>query len=180
MGKAKRPQRVKLVIGMLAKDKKLFDVVEEFFVDEFGEIDYRSAVLLFGHTDYYKRELGHPLRRRFISFEKLIPPERIAKIKIITNSLEEKLARRKSGSIKRQVNIDPGYISDSKLILATTKNYSHRIYLNKGVYAEVTLGWRNASFQPFEWTYPDYRTVEYINVLNAIRNAYMEQKKSMR
>ena len=180
MGKAKRPQRVKLVIGMLAKDKKLFDAVEEFFFNKFGEVDYRSPLVSFNHTDYYKKEMGHPIRRRFISFEKLISPEHIARIKAITNSLEEKFARRKGGSLTRRINIDPGYISDSKLILATTKDYYHRVYLNKGMYAEVTLAWKNASFQPFEWTYPDYRTAKYISILNAIRNAYMRQRKSSR
>jgi len=179
MGKAKRPQRVKLVIGMLAKDKKLFDAVEEFFIGEFGDIDYRGPVLLFDHTDYYKKEMGHPLKRRFISFKKLISPGRIAEIKLATNSLEEKFARGKNNSLRRRINIDPGYISDSKFILATTKNYYHRIYLNKGMYAEVTLAWKKGSFQPFEWTYPDYKTAGYIDTLNTIRNTYMHQRKQL-
>ena len=178
MGKAKRPYNVKLVIGMLAKNKKLFDSVEEFFVNEFGQIDYRSPVLLFDHTDYYKKELGHPLKRRFISFKKLIPPERIAKIKLATNSIEEKFARHENrgGVSKRRINIDPGYVSDSKLILATTKDYFHRMYLNKGILAEVTLAWKKGSFRPFEWTYPDYKTSEYRDILNLIRNTYMKQR----
>lgn len=177
MGKAKKPKRVKLVIGMLAKDKKLFDNIEEFFVKEFGEIDYRSPVLLFTHTDYYKKEMGHPLKRRFISFKKLILPGRLSNIKLRTNFLEEKFAGKEKGSIKRQINIDPGYISDSKLILATTKDYFHRVYLDKGIYAEVTLVWKKGSFQPFNWTYPDYKTKEYLEILNTVRNAYMRERK---
>jgi len=169
MGKAKKPRRVKLIIGMLAKNKKLFDISEEFFIKRFGAIDYKSPALSFDYTDYYKKEMGCPLKRRFISFKKSIPPEEITEIKLFTNSIEEKLSVNK----KRRVNIDPGYISDSKLILATTKDYFHRIYLNKGVYAEVTLYWRKDSFQPFEWTYPDYRTKEYLDILNAIRNNFI-------
>ncbi len=168
---AKKPRQVKLIIGMLAKDKKLFDRIEEFFAKEFGEIDYRSPVLRFDYTSYYRKEMGHPLARKFISFKKLIPPERISKIKLITNSLEETLAVKK----RRRINIDPGYISDSKLVLATTKNYSHRIYLDKGVYAEVTLSWKKGGFQPLEWTYPDYRTTEYREILDSIRNSYVQQ-----
>ena len=109
--------------------------------------------------------MGSPLKRQFISFEKPISPEKITDIKLFTNSIEEKLCVHK----KRRINIDPGYMSDSKLVLATTKEHFHRIYLNKGIYAEVTLYWRKGSFQPFEWTYPDYRTREYIDILNAIR-----------
>ena len=170
MGSAKKPKAVKLIIGMLARNKKLFEKTEEFFIEEFGLIDYQSPVISFKYTSYYKKEMGSPLKRKFISFKKLISPEKIAKIKLLTNLIEEKL----SISNKRQVNIDPGYISDAKLILATTKDYFHRIYLNQGIYAEVTLKWRKHSFEPFEWTYPDYRSKEYLRILNKIRNDLMK------
>lgn len=177
MGKPKRPKRVKLIIAMLARNKKLFDSIEEFFIKDFGEIDYRSPVLLFTHTAYYRKEMGHPLKRRFLSFKKLILPETISKIKTITNSLEGRFATQKGGSLKRQINIDPGYLSDSKLILVTAKDYSHRIYLKNGIYAEVTLAWKRGTFQPFEWTYPDYKTREYIDILNSIRKMYMDKRR---
>lgn len=170
MGKAKKPKAVKLIIGMLAKSQKLFDKTEEFFIRDFGPIDYKSRVIPFDYTDYYEKEMGSQLKRRFISFKKPISPEKIAKIKLATNSIEEKFSVDK----KRRINIDPGYISDAKLVLATTKDYFHRIYLNHGVYAEVTLKWRKGGFEPFEWTYPDYRSREYIDILNHIRDIYME------
>jgi len=176
MGKAKIPQQVKLVIGMLAKNKKLFDIVEEFFVKEFGPIDYISSLIPFKYTDYYKKEIGHPLNRKFVSFKERISPERLPQIKLTTNSLENDLSIKKNGGLKRRVNIDPGYLSDSKFVLATTKDYCHRLYLRDGIYGEVTLMWRKASFQPTDWTYPDYRTKEYIDTLNAIRNIYMEKR----
>ena len=106
MGRAKRPQRVKLIIGMLAKNKKLLGSVEEFFIEDFGEIDYKSPDLLFNHTDYYKKELGHPLKRRFVSFKKFILPENLSNIKLVTNSIEERFSRKKGPSLKRQINID--------------------------------------------------------------------------
>ena len=174
MGKAKKPKKVNLVIGMLAKDKKLFDKAEEFFIKDFGPIDYKSPVLLFNYTDYYKKEMGGNLKRVFISFEKLIPPEQISKIKLLTNSVEEKLAKNN----KRRINLDPGYISDAKLILATTKDYFHRIYLNLGIYAEVTLRWRRGGFEPFEWTYPDYQSKEYIDIFNTIRKRLCKIKQN--
>lgn len=170
MGSAKKPNAVKLIIGMLAKNKKLFEKAEEFFIKKFGLIDYQSPVIPFKYTAYYKKEMGSRLKRKFISFETLISQEKIAKIKLLTNSIEKKL----SVNNKRQVNIDPGYISDSKLVLATTKDYFHRIYLDHGIYAEITLKWRKHSFEPFEWTYPDYRSKEYIGILNEIRNNFMK------
>lgn len=176
MGKAKRPKRVKLIIGLLSKNKKLLTEIEEFFIGEFGDIDYRSRELLFDHTDYYKKEMGYPLKRKFISFKKLISPEYIVTAKTITNSIEERFSKKRNNTTKRCINIDPGYVSDSKLILATTKDYFHRIYLKKGIYAEVTLTWKKGSFRPFDWTYPDYSTGEYINIFNNIRNAYMKNR----
>ena len=170
MGKARKPKAVKLIIGMLAKSQKLFDTAEEFFIKKFGPIDYKSPEISFDYTDYYKKEMGGPLKRKFISFKKTISPEKIAKIKLLANSIEEKLSSNK----KRRINIDPGYISDSKLVLTTTKDYFHRIYLNYGIHAEVTLKWRKGGFEPFEWTYPDYRSREYIEILNTIRNNYMK------
>ena len=175
MGKTKIPQQVKLVIGMLAKNKKLFDIVEEFFVKEYGPIDYMSSLIPFKYTDYYKKEMGHPLNRKFISFKERISPERLPQIKLTTNSLENDFSIKKNDGSKRQINIDPGYLSDAKFVLATTKDYCHRLYLRDGIYGEVTLMWRKTSFQPTDWTYPDYRAREYIDVLDVIRGIYVEK-----
>ncbi|MDP6685654.1 MAG: DUF4416 family protein, partial [Candidatus Omnitrophota bacterium] len=90
MEKAKKPKNVKLMIGMLAKNKNLFKWAEGSFIKEFGEIDYESPLISFNYTDYYKKEIGHPLKRKFISFKRLIPPGRIAKIKVTTNLIEKK------------------------------------------------------------------------------------------
>lgn len=176
MGKTKKPKAVKLIIGMLSKSQNVFDIAENIFVKKFGPIDYKSPIISFDYTDYYEKEFGGPLKKIFISFKKAISPEKIAKIKVLTNSIEKKLGVGK----KRLINIDPGYLSDSKLILVTTKDYFHRIYLNHGIYAEVTLKWRKLGFEPFEWTYPDYRSKEYLVILNTIRNNYMLQAKEPR
>lgn len=176
MGKAQKPRRVKLIIGMLAKDKRLFDIAEGFFTKKFGPIDYRSPLIPFNQTDYYKKEMGYPLERKFVSFKKLISPEGITEIKLLTNSIEKRLSVKNGRLLKRAINIDPGYISDAKLILATTKDFSHRIYMGRGIYAEVTLFWKKKGFESFNWTYPDYKTPEYIDVLSNIRNAYVDTR----
>ncbi len=178
MGKATEPPKVKLITGLLARHKKLFDEIEEFFVARFGRIDYKSPVLRFDYTNYYSCEMGQSLKRIFISYEKLISPEKITEIKISANKLEKKFSVSRKDGPARLINIDPGYINDSKLVLATTKDYYHRIYLDRGIFAEVTLRWRKGGFEPMEWTYPDYATDRYRSVLQNIRKIYMEQRES--
>ncbi len=136
---------------------------------KFGAVDYKSPIYDFNLTDYYRKEMGPSLKRQFLSFSELIAPTKLAKIKLFTNKLEKRYS--KNG--KRLINIDPGYVTASKLVLATTENYYHRIYLDRGIFAEVTLYFKKGSFQPFEWTYPDYKTKGYIETFNHIREIYM-------
>lgn len=141
---------------------------------KFGRIDFYSSILNFNYTDYYYPEMGKPLKRIFISFQKLLQEEKLADIKLYTNRLETKFCIRG----RRRINIDPGMLNLAKLILATTKDYSHRIYLNKGIFAEVTLFYRNG-FRPWQWTYPDYRLEEYLKIFNSIRDIYISQIKDV-
>ncbi len=163
----------KLVIGFIFKEAGIFDKGKSILRKEFGKIDYESHALAFTHTDYYETEIGKNLKRKFICFEKLIQPQNLAKIKITANIIEKKLSR----NGLRLINIDPGYLDMAKLILASTKNYKHRIFLDKGIYAEITLFFQNKSFTPWEWTYPDYKTADYIRIFNQIREIYANQIK---
>lgn len=174
MGDAKKHPPVKLIIGFIFKEEKVIDKAKGLLERRFGKIDFESQTLPFTHTDYYENEFGKDLRRRFISFKKLILAENLPKIKIITNLTEKKL----SSHTRRQINIDPGYLSLAKLILASTKDYKHRIYLNRGIYAEITLFYQDKTFNSLEWTYPDYKTPEYIAIFNSIRDIYAEQIKN--
>ena len=156
---------------------KGFNVEEALFALEelFGSMDAVSDTYLFSEfTDYYKEEMGEPLSKFFVSFEKLINREEIARFKLETNDLEEEF----SVGGKRRVNIDPGYVAEAQLVLATCKGYAHRIYLKKGIYAEVTLIYRDGSFQPLEWTYPDYRSPMAISFFNRVRKGYLKKLKS--
>lgn len=166
MGAIIQKEKVKLIVGMLSADKELFEKVIKFLVKKYGEVDYQSKFINFNFTNYYENEMGKNLLRKFISFKKLIKPENLAEIKIFTNKIEEKFI---NPAHKRLINIDPGYITLGKLILATTKNQQHRIYLKKGIFAEVTLRYKNKTFQSWEWTYPDYKSPEYISIFNEIR-----------
>ncbi len=176
MGKIKGHPPVKLIVGMITSDEKLFNIAESMLSDKFGSIDFYSEILAFDYTDYYKPEMGENLKRKFISFEKFIHPENLAEIKILTNELEKNFLI--ENSEKRRINIDPGYLTAAKLVLASTKDHIHRIYLGRGIYAEITLQMQGKSFHPWQWTYPDYRSEEYIRIFNSIRQIYMKQLRS--
>ncbi len=171
MGKLTAPFPVKLIIGFLFQEEKFLRKAQEILSRHFGKTDYESSIIFFTYTDYYQKELGNNLKRKFISFQELIPPEKLSGIKNLTNKLEIAV----SGGNSRKINIDPGYLTMAKLILASTKDYSHRIYLNKGIFAEITLNYRKNTFQPMEWTYPDYRTEEYIKIFLEIRKLYAQE-----
>jgi len=168
MASASHPKAVKLTMGLIFKDEIYFAKAKMALLRNFGKIDFESDEIPFKYTDYYQEEFGSSLKRRFLSFERPIFPDRLARIKVITNKIEQRLSREG----RRLVNIDPGYLDLSRLVLATTKDFSHRIYLRQGIYAEVTLIFNDKSFRPLEWTYPDYRTPEYIGIFNRLRELY--------
>jgi len=184
MGKVKQPLPVKLIVGMISGEENLFDEVEKELSQKFGPLDFKSPVLSFYYTDHYEKEMGTGLKRKFISFQNLIDPAKIVEIKLFTNQLEENFLyhsnqlkeNSSSNSTHRRINLDPGYLTLSKLVLATTKNFQHRIYLRKGIYAEITLKFKKGrSFEPWEWTYPDYKSKEYLNIFNHLREIYNRQ-----
>ena len=164
-------RHVKLIIGLIYRDSRQYLAVKPILLRAFGNIDFESAELPFNYTDYYKKEFGPNLTRRFISFSRLISPATLAAIKVRTIKIE----RKKNLQGKRAINIDPGYIDMAKLVLASTKDFCHRIYLDRGIFAEITLVYKKTSFTFWDWTYPDYRTPEYITIFNSIRQTYAQQ-----
>ena len=173
MGKISKHQPVKLIVGFIFKEGAYFNKAKTILEKKFGSIDFESTALPFVHTDYYEKEFGRDLEKKIISFKRLIKPQSLSKIKVTTNRIEEKLSREG----RRRVNIDPGYLDLAKLVLASTKDYKHRVYLNHGIYSEITLFYENNSFRFWEWTYPDYKTGEYIEIFNRIRKIYGQQIK---
>ena len=162
---------VKLISSLFSQDEILIDRVISELKEMFGPTDWISPRLFFDRTDYYAREMGWPLHRCFISFTDPIRPEDIVDIKLMTNKVENGYLQDK----KRRINIDPGYICLERLILVTGKNYTHRIYLSKGIYADLTLIFHKGTFRPLEWTYRDYADPEIIGYFNDIRKRYKGQ-----
>lgn len=172
MSKPKEPNPVKLIIGLITGDTEIIKPVLKRLEDKFDNIDVLSKRLDFSHTDYYKDEMGQGLFRKLASFEKLIKPDGLPNIKLFTNSLEDEYAKEDG---KRRINIDPGYISLEKMVLASCKNFSHRIYLKNGVYADLTFIYRDGEFKPLEWTFPDYAAEGIRTLLKRIRERYAHQ-----
>lgn len=170
MGFIKPVEEVKLFIALLSRDERLFEILKEKLSLSFGPVDYISPVYPWTHTKYYEKEMGSDLKRMFLFFEKPVLPECLSDIKNRTNEIERQFVDYTSQEMPvRPVNIDPGYLTLSKVVLASTKDYSHRIYIGKGIYAEVTLYHKDGSFQPFPYTYPDYRSMECIDMFNRVR-----------
>jgi hypothetical protein len=172
LGIPKPARPVKLLIGMIAQDPKEFEKATSLLQLNQGPLDFESLPKPWDYTPYYAEELGPSLIRKFIFFERLITPDELWKMKRATNEIEKQTGQVVDGKLHRRVNLDPGYLTQSKVVLATTKDFAHRIYLQEGIYAEVTLIYQGRSFQPMPYTYPDYRTKEYLELFNQAREVY--------
>ncbi|MBI5183589.1 MAG: DUF4416 family protein [Nitrospinae bacterium] len=177
MGKIKYPPSAKLIISIIFRDEEISSLAKGRLYERYGRIDFESDIIPFDFTDYYEREMGRDLKRGFISFNDLIEIESLPEIKLHTNEIETMFTGEEGG---RLINIDPGYLSAEKLVLSTTKNYNHRPYLGKGIYAELVYCFYKGSFHPLDWTYPDYKVKTNIEMFNRIRKRYMEQLKMMK
>jgi hypothetical protein len=177
MGEVRKVEPVKLFVGMLSAYQGAFAAAESALAEAFGPVDLRSDLFAHEFTEYYRDEMGHPLVRRFVSFERLVPPDRLASVKQATNEIEERIAAGAEWPAARPVNLDPGYIAPSKLVLASTKDYSHRIHLREGIYAEVTLLFTRGAWHELEWTYPDYRTPAYHQFFSQVRERLLQQRR---
>jgi hypothetical protein len=166
---------VKLVVSLFSPQEVLIDRLISELERLFGPTDWRSPKLFFDRTRFYEKEMGWPLHRRFVAFRDLVRPERLVEIKHSTNDLEKRYLEEG----KRKINIDPGYISLERVVLATGKNYSHRIYLSRGIYADLTLIFKKGSFRALEWSYRDYADPEFIGFFNALRDSYKRQLRGI-
>jgi hypothetical protein len=177
MAKIRNVTPVKLIAGMIGRGGEIFPEALAPLESRCGPVDFQSEFIPFDFTGYYEKEMGPSLLRRFYSFQNLIDPGDLPELKIETNRIEDELCDRETG--RRRINIDPGYVALSKLVLATTKERPHRIHIGRGIYAEVTLQYQGSSFSPWDWTYPDYRTETYISIFNRIRDEYASKLKEL-
>lgn len=168
---------VKLICGLIFSAAKHLQEARHRLIELYGNTDLESPIFPFDWTDYYNREMGNDLKRIFFSFLNLIRPEQLPMIKLQTNSLETELGCW-AGKSGRVVNIDPGYITSSALIMATAKNFSHRVPLDKGIYAHLEFIFSKDKLKFFDWTYPDFkREPGYRDFFLRVRTIYLKQIK---
>jgi hypothetical protein len=165
-----KPEVIKVFCGLIGREETVA-AASDLVVRRFGEIDCESATVPFAFTGYYAEEMGEHLVRKWVSFRPLRERAYLALAKHAAVALERDLSR----DGRRQVNIDPGYVDGAQVVLSTAKNFSHRIYIGSGYYAEVTLIYEHKAFKFLEWTYPDYRTPEALGFFDEARSAYLNQ-----
>jgi hypothetical protein len=169
MSRPQTPKSAKLVIGLIMADKRTIVPAADALIEKFGPIDLTSSWLPFDFTAYYEPEMGAPLFRRMLAFRALVDQGALAEIKCLTNDLEQKY----SIGRKRTINIDPGYLLHERFVLATGKNFSHRVYIGRQIYADLTLMYQKGRFQPLPWTYPDYADKKMLEYLHRVRQKYV-------
>jgi hypothetical protein len=167
------PGDVMLFCSVLSGSPGRADEAVALLGEAFGGAAFQSEPIPFSYTSYYEEEMGSPLTRIMLAFEPLVARNALPSVKNLTNGIEERLME----DGKRTVNLDPGILSLENICLATTKPYSHRIYLEGGIWAEVTLMYKKDSYQPLEWTYPDYASPELVGMFNQLRRIYKEKSR---
>jgi hypothetical protein len=173
MSTPRAPQPAKLVVSVLLRERHMLPEVAALLAGRFGPAAPCGAWLAFPYTDYYAAEMGGPLSRSLLGFERLIGQHELAAAKRFTNRVEERFSR----AGRRPVNLDPGYLLAARFVLASGKNFAHRIYIGGGIYADLTLLYAGGRFQPLPWTYPDYRDEALQAQLTALRDRYLAQLK---
>ncbi len=174
MSRPQLPQPAKLLIGLIMQEKRYITAAADALIEKFGPVDMASSWFPFDYTTYYEPEMGAPLFRRILAFKTLIKQSELAQIKLAANELEQEY----STGGKRTVNIDPGYMLHERFVLATGKNYSHRIYIGRRIYADLTLIYKDGRFRALPWTYPGYADERMLAYLQQVRNKYVLDVRS--
>lgn len=179
MSHPRKPDPVLYFLAVTEKEEGFFlREIRKFFEEDLGMIAFQGPYFNFSEfTDYYEEEMGKSLLKGFYVFERLKEPEYLLDLKYLCYEVEKKTATSEG---KRVVNLDPGYLTLSKVVLATFKDYSHRLYLGRSVFGEVTLFYREGSFRDFPWTYPDYKQKEVMEFFNKARAYYKEKLRAYR
>ena len=169
MGQPTGHAPVMLVLVAFSRYEAAIDWAREQTDAAWGPIALASEPISFVETDYYQRSMGENLKKTMLAYERLIGPEQLIGLKLQTNAWEDAYAQLGRHPEPRPLNLDPGYLTRAKFVLASTKDHSHRIYMGQGVFAEVTLHYEKGRWRHRDWTYPDYRRADYQQFLSRCR-----------
>lgn len=180
MGSIHAPQPVLRLVAIVSRYDEALVWAQDRIAAQWGEAVLVSEPFVFNDTDYYQAEMGVGLKKQFIVSRALMDPGELAEAKRMTNQWETEFADEGDCAELRPLNLDPGYLAESKLVLASTKNHSHRIYLSSGIYAEITLGYtRSTGWKAMPWTYPDYQRADFQAFFTECRGYLRQQLRSM-
>ncbi len=179
----KAPPQAKLFVAIMSGSPAYCEKVEEHLERKWGAIDHRSEIYCFSeYTNHYEREMGNPIWKYFITFRRLRPVPDLVQLKLFTEELEQMFLTRpvatgvpRNQALSRTVNLDPGYLTAWHLVLATVKNYAHRVHLQNGIYSELTLLFRRSKTEPLPWTYPDYKAEATLGFFSEVRSDYLSR-----
>ncbi len=161
MGDLRYVEPVLPITAAFSRYDAALDWARERLTQAWGPIALESPLFDFAETDYYIPTMGGPIRICFWAFERLVDPGQLPEIKLQANDSEAEYTRLGRHPEPRPLNLDPGYVTSAKLVLASTKDHAHRIYLNRGIFAEVTLYYKDRHWQHREFTFPNYRRADY-------------------
>ncbi len=170
------PFPVKYFIAVLFRESPFLEEARMLFKEQWGDIDYEGTDHQFDVTGYYEPEMGAPLVRRIMALKRLAEPTLLVSMKLACNGIEQRL----SSNGKRTVNYDAGYLDHNKIVFASAKEAGQKLYIDKGIYADLAARYRNGAYRPFEWSFPDFKDNRYGPELNAIRTIYLAQMKTLR
>jgi hypothetical protein len=176
LGDILEPQNVLLVLAAFSRHAAALDWARQQAAANWGPIALESAQFSFDQTDYYQPTMGPHLVKCFWAFQQPIDPALLVQCKLQTNDWEAQYAREGGRSEPRPLNLDPGYLTLAKLVLASTKDHAHRLYLARGIYAEVTLRYKDGQWQDRDWTFPDYRRADYKQFFSECRD-YLRRRQ---
>lgn len=155
------PKPVLVICAIISRYDQAHEWACEKLARAFGSIALRSTAFDHAETTYYQSTMGSNLKKAFVAFEELADSSNLADWKRRTNLLEVDYASLGLHPESRPLNLDSGYITEAKLVLATTKDRDHRLYLRDGIFAEVTLHYQARAWKSHSWTYPDYQRADF-------------------
>ena len=173
MGTVRKVNPVKPICAVTFSQDIILDEVIKKLEMMMGPVEDRTDVFDFSFTTYYSKEMGNDLKKVFLSFEKTMHPNHLPKLKCLTNRFEQKMAVRG----KRRVNCDPGYITAAKVVMASAKDFAHRVFLSDGIYGDVQLQFRGNRFRIQDWTFPDYQTELVLDFFHRVRRHFVREGK---
>jgi hypothetical protein len=181
MGQPRTPRLVTPLVAMLAGEQSWFEAARTPLEELFGPVELESPLYAFDKTEYYDTSMGKALKRQFFTFKKLADPAGLVDWKLTTNQLEEQLKTKHSvpAGVERPINLDPGYLTGAKLILASTKDFAHRIYIRDGIFAEITMGFRGDAWVSHDFTFPDFKSGMYDEFLKKARDWHLRKVKNV-